>query len=112
MAIVVKTDQPRALLSAIRAAIDNGAIETWSYDADGDFTHTPAQWKHKAWLRPSIADGDLIFTTVAPQKTAMTKAVYAVYHGRFIEMLLRHFDVSFSVARATALPSHGDSVGS
>ncbi|ERJ35113.1 hypothetical protein L810_2257 [Burkholderia sp. AU4i] len=36
----------------------------------------------------------------------MTKVVYGVYHGRFLEMLLAHFDHSFSNATATA---HADS---
>jgi hypothetical protein len=33
---------------------------------------------------------------------AMTKVIYGVYHGRFIEMLLTHFDDSFTSATATA----------
>jgi hypothetical protein len=32
----------------------------------------------------------------------MTKTIYGVYHGRFIEMLLTHFDNEFSAASATA----------
>jgi predicted nucleic acid-binding protein len=35
---------------------------------------------------------------------------YAVYHGRFIEMLLTHFDLKFTQARASALPETGDIV--
>jgi hypothetical protein len=34
--------------------------------------------------------------------------VYGVYHGRFVEMLLNHFDNRFSEATVTALPSKGD----
>lgn len=33
----------------------------------------------------------------------MIKEIYGIYHGRFIEMLLSHFDDSFSNASATAL---------
>lgn len=32
----------------------------------------------------------------------MTKPIYGVYHGRFIEMLLTHFDDSFASVAATA----------
>jgi hypothetical protein len=37
MAVVVLTEKPRALLTAIMMAIDQRKIETWSYDQDGDF---------------------------------------------------------------------------
>lgn len=32
----------------------------------------------------------------------MTKMIYGVYHGRFIEMMLAHFDTDFSLATASA----------
>ena len=54
MAIIIKTNNPSGLLKAIYKAIDDKEIETWIYDADKDFTHTPDQWKNKAWLRPKV----------------------------------------------------------
>ena len=41
MAVIVKTGDPAGLLKKIKKAIDDKHIETWSYDSDGDFTHTP-----------------------------------------------------------------------
>jgi len=35
---------------------------------------------------------------------------YAVYHGRFIEMLLAHFDEGFSEAFATAQATGDDRI--
>lgn len=110
MAIIVTTDKPRALLKAIKAQIDAGEIETWVYDSDGDFTHAPKQWVHKAWLRAATETGELVFTIIPPENTKMSRTVYAVYHGRFVEMLLTHFDLQFSTAETTALPTRGDSV--
>ena len=110
MAVIVYTSDPSALLVAIRSAIQGGKVATWSVDADGDFTHSPEQWKLKAWLRPKISDGRIIFRILTPQKTQMNKMTYAVYHGRFIEMLLAHFDLQFQNAVATALPGEGDQV--
>jgi hypothetical protein len=111
MAIVVVSTVPSALLAGIKKDIDGGKIDTWEYDADGDFTHSPDQWRYKAWLRPTLQEDRVIFRIMPPVKTHMSRAVYAVYHGRFVEMLLAHFDTKFSVARVTAMPSHGDSVG-
>lgn len=111
MAIIVRTSNPVTLLKAIKAGIEQKHIETWLYDADGDFTHSPEQWRNQAWLRPTLGDGELVLRIMPPVNTRMSRTVYAVYHGRFIEMLLTHFDRSFESARATALPSRGDSVG-
>ena len=106
--IVVVTSSPKKLLRLIREAIEQSAIETWSYDSDGDFTHSPPQWVHRAWLRPQLLAGRLNLTIVAPQGAPITSPAYAVYHGRFIEMLLAHFDGHFERAWATALPDGDD----
>jgi hypothetical protein len=110
MAIVVRTDRPQGLLAAIKAEIDAGKIDTWRYDSDGDFSHSPDQWRHKAWLRPSTGAGELVFKILTPTNQKMSRVVYAVYHGRFIEMLLTHFDLRFTSADASALPERGDIV--
>lgn len=110
MAIIVKTDQPHSVLSAIKRAIDSDKIETWQYDDDGDFTHTADQWSRRAWLRPRIRDDSLVFNIVPPRTRTISKVVYGIYHGRFIEMLLTHFDDDFSDARATALPTSADRI--
>jgi hypothetical protein len=108
MAVIVKLSDPSALLKEIKKAIDDKKIETWSYDKDGDFTHTPSQWKNKAWLRPKIYTGELRFGILKPTDTTLTTEVYAVYHGRFIEMLLAHFDKSFTQAGGTAQKTEPD----
>jgi hypothetical protein len=102
MALIVVTPGPNGLLAAIKKAIDDGDIDTWEYDEDGDFTHVPPQWNKKAWLRPVVTSGLLQFGLLGQKGIAMTKTIYGVYHGRFIEMLLTHFDDSFSSATATA----------
>jgi hypothetical protein len=111
MAIVVYTDKPAALLESIKKAVQDGTVETWSVDADGDFTHTPEQWVRRAWFRPRIEQDRIRFNVLTPKGTKMSRGVYAVFHGRLIEMLLAHFDLRFSRAVATALPVNGDAVG-
>lgn len=108
MAVNVFCDDPQGLLTAIKAAMRDGQIETWSVDSDGDFTHSPEQWKNKAWLRASVGQDRLTFTILARRGTAMSRVLYGVYHGRFIEMLLNHFDMKFTRASATALPTADD----
>jgi hypothetical protein len=108
MAVIVKTDAPSSLLKAIRKAIDDKKVETWSYDSDGDFTHTPAQWLRKAWLRPKVYTNELRFGILGQANTKLSKTIYGVYHGRFIEMLLDHFDNDFTLANATAQKTDPD----
>jgi hypothetical protein len=100
MALTIKTNSPSDLLKAIKAAIDAKQTVTWSYDKDDDFTHTPDQWKNKAWLRPKVEVGELKFLVVAPKDVQLTKAVSGVYQGRFIEMLVTHFETKFSTITA------------
>jgi hypothetical protein len=102
MAIIIKTEKPSTLLASIKKAIDVQEIDTWSYDSDGDFTHVPEQWKNKAWLRPELRIGELRFGILGQKETPLPKYIYGVYHGRFIEMLLNHFDNDFTSAFATA----------
>jgi hypothetical protein len=112
MAVIVKTENPNRLLAAIKKAIDEDAIQTWSYDTDGDFTHTPNQWTQRAWLRPSVRDDRLVFNIIPPYNRSISREVYGVYHGRFIEMLLNHFDKRFTNAWATAMPTTNDRINS
>jgi hypothetical protein len=104
MAIVVYTSRPNYLLHSISKAIKGRKIETWELNASGYLTHKSSslQWYKEAWFRPTVAAGMLIFGLVGPKNKKMSKAVYGVYHGRFIEMLLTHFDDQFSGVNATA----------
>ena len=109
MAIHFKTTTPKNLLNAYKKAIDDGHVQTWSYDSDGDFTHTAEQWIRKAWLRPKIIEGEeLVFHALTPKETTMSSSLYAIYHGRFIESMLRHCDKLFTSAVASAMPEAGD----
>jgi hypothetical protein len=109
--ISATTSQPQALLSAIYKAIDDGRVVTWRYvthDGVTYLTHSPPQWNGKAFLKPAIGTGALLFNILKPSDDVVTPEIYGVYHGRFIEMLLAHFDTQFSLASATAQPVSGD----
>ncbi len=109
MAIVVTTSDPRLLLEAIKKGTKDRRIETWEYN-DGYFTHSPAQWRAQAFFRPNITGEGLVLNIIRPKDRNVSSEVYAVYHGRFIEMLLAHFDRMFDFSRASALASTGDLV--
>lgn len=108
MAIIIRTSDPAGLLKKIKNAIDKNEVETWVYDSDGDFIHTPEQWKNKAWLRPKIYAGELRLGILKQKEVDLSKTVYGVYHGRFIEMVLTHFDDDFTNASATAIKTEPD----
>ncbi len=102
MAIIIKTHDANGLLDNIIKAIESGKIDTWSYK-DGYFTHTPEQWRYKAWLKPQIISGELKLGIYPPKDKSISSSIYGIYHGRFIEMMLVHFDKEFSNIHATAL---------
>lgn len=110
MALYFKTNNPERLLLELEKALKEGRIVTWSRDIDGDFTHTPDQWKNKAWLRPKKEDGQLKFIIIKQQGINLSSQVYAVYHGRFIESMLTHCDKFFTNGSASALATDGDIV--
>lgn len=108
MAIRVYCSNPHELLRNIRTKIEEGSIDTWELDNDGDFTHTPPQWVNLAWLRARVFDDHLTFNIIGSKRKNLSKTVYGIYHGRFIEMLLTHFDLQFDRACATALADKRD----
>jgi len=111
MAIHIKTRTPKKLLSAYKKAIDDGHVKTWTYDGQGDFTHTTEQWTKKAWLRPKIKEKEeLTLYILAPREADLSTAVYAVYHGRFVESMLRHCDSLFTDCTVSSNPEEGDVV--
>lgn len=103
MSLHIKTSNPQKMLDDIKEKITVGLIDTWSFDSDGDFTHSPSQWNRKAWLRSYVNEKELIMGIVARKDEKMSKVVYAVYHGRFAEMLLTHFDLMINEIDITSL---------
>ena len=110
MSLWLNAPDPSSLLKRLKAAIDAGHITTWAYDRDGDFTHTPSQWVNRAWLQPHIMSNELVLTIVGQKAVPLDREAYAVYHGRFAEMMLAHFDQEFSSIRTSALATSGDRV--
>jgi hypothetical protein len=110
MAVRVFCPNPGGLLQKLKAAIRSGSIQTWQLDSDGDFTHSPEQWRNLAWFRPVVQPDRIVFKILARTGTVMSKTTYAIYHGRFVEMMLAHFDEESSRISATSLPADGDIV--
>lgn len=104
MSVRAYSEDSSGLLTRIKSLIDQGHITTWEYDGDGDFTHSPSQWKNEAWLRPQVQSDKLRLRIIGPQ-SGLSREVFAVYHGRFIEMLAAHVAKRFSQATATANPA-------
>jgi len=107
MAVFFYTDRPKGLLADFKSKIDAGHVVTWAYDADGDFTHTAPQWKGEAWLRP-VPEGDKLALYILTRRgKVLSKTVYGIYHGRFIESVATHCDDRFTTGAATAMPVSG-----
>ncbi|UZE27758.1 hypothetical protein [Pseudomonas asplenii] len=115
MALHFFTDNPKQLLSEFNKRIDQdepkGKITTWIRDSDGDYTHVAKDWGGKAWFRPKIIDGALVFTILGRKKVTMPVVVYGYYHGHLTETFLNHFDTLFRTASSSAQTAFGDSVG-
>ena len=109
--IEIHTADPRNLVERINDAISKNQIITWSVDSDGDYTHTLEQWKKNAWMRCAYDNSDptlLRFVIIEPLNKKLSKAVYGVYHGRFAEMLLIHFDTLITSLKISPLLTQYD----
>jgi hypothetical protein len=111
MSIHIKTNNPDKLLEDIRHKAMCQELDTWSIDEDGDFTHTPNQWQNEAWFRSVVRPDELVFGLVKRRDKEILTVVYGVYHGRFAEMLLTHFDYQISSILLTSFPDEFDSLG-
>lgn len=99
MAVYFPADKPADLLASFKKAIDEGHVETWAYNDNGDYYHDRPQWKDKVVMRPVVTKDLLQFGIIA---TGLTWPVYGVYHGRLIEEFLSHFSAKLNdSARAT-----------
>ncbi len=111
MSIKVFTKSPRTLLRKILEGIENESITTWMVDEEGDFTHDRPQWRNKAWMRKKHIEPKefIIFGIVGQNNRPIKKSEYAVFHGRFAEMLLSHFDDMISNIEISSLITKYDS---
>ncbi len=113
MAVIIATTKGTALLECIKKQIDaakydRSKIDTWIYNERNDFTLTPAQWANRAWMRPFIHPDTLTFNFVGNKQELTTREIFAVYHGRLVEMLIKHCPEYFSRVQATSDAVTGD----
>ena len=106
MALHIKTKYGAGhLWDGLKGKLEKGEIDTWMMDSDGDFTHRPVQWVKRAWFRKSKASSanELVFGLIGREDENMSKGIYAVYHGRFAEMLLTYFDEEIETVEISSL---------
>ena len=97
----------KELWDSIREQIKNGVIDTWEIDADKDLTHTPYPWAGEAWLRFYSNENEIIFGIIARRDKKMSKQIYGVYHSKFAETLLIHFDTQINEIKISSMPEIG-----
>lgn len=92
------------LADSIKEKIKLHTIKTWDVDEDGDMTHTADQWKYCAWIRATVEPllNRVVFHIICRNDRDLSVEEYAVYHGRFVEMLLTHFDSDCKRIEVTA----------
>lgn len=110
MSIYVRTSNPRKLVDEINDQIEQSSIDTWSVDKDGDYTHTAEQWKNHAWIHPIIETNRVVFAIWGRVNENLSVVDYAIYHGRFVEMLLVHFDHQCDYIEVSSLATKYDRI--
>jgi len=108
--IQVLSDDGPKLFEAIQRDVELNRIKDWELDEQGDYTYANAPWKNLAWMRVRKTTSGLRINIIGNQQGDMSDETYAVYHSRFVEMLVLYFDKFFDSALVTALGSESDLV--
>ncbi len=98
MALTIYSSSPARLLAAIRDKSRKNDLGYWHCDEEGDFTDDD----RRAWLRPVVSINAIQFGLLGKKDEKMSTVTYAQYHGRFLSVLLIHFDKDFVSATVTA----------
>jgi hypothetical protein len=106
--IQITTESTTELFDAIRERVRSLRIQEWIIDDDDDLTYASAPWKNLAWMRIRKTTSGLRVNIIGNDEYDITREIYAIYHARFIEMLLTNFEELFESAEATALATKSD----
>lgn len=104
MAIYIRTQNPQRLIEGINRSIQNRDIVTWTVDKEGDYTIDRDQWRFRAWMKPTLKEGQLVMSIIQSRKFPMTNELYAVYHGRFVSTVIAHFSDEIEGVEVTPHP--------
>src|SRR5262249_54779560 len=96
-----------ALRRGILERLDQRTVEGWESDGES-LTLTDPKWAGKAWVRAFPEPGRLVLGLVPSEGGAMTDGVYAAYHGRLVELLLRLFRELVSSVQVTGPVTYPD----
>lgn len=87
-----KTIKTEEFIALINTAIENESIITWKKDSDGDYTASSSQWSMQAWMHLYPSSDHIKVGIISRRNVKLSSTTYAIYHGRFSEMLLIYFD--------------------
>ena len=94
------------LASKIIETMQKDTITDWVIDSENDMTLTNIVWRNRSWMhieKSNAGEKKLIISIIGPANVFITNDVYAVFHSRFIEMLLKNFDeeiIRFEISSA------------
>lgn len=90
--IKITTDNPFVFIASFDFAMRTNVIRGWTVDGVGDYTMTSDIRGNRAWFRHHIHGNEIQFGIIGSRSAPMDRTLYSVYHSRFIEVLLTHFD--------------------
>lgn len=90
MAILIRTKHAQSIVDRLKEQINNNQILAWAYDDEGDFMSMD-NGSVVAWMRPVVKSNRLDFYVIGRKDMEISVEEYAVFHSRFIEMLLTYF---------------------
>ena len=102
MAVILDVEQPEDFLADMRKKIENGQINNWLCDGDGDFTTLSCKMENRAWFHPYIvSDNKLVFGILGRKNVLMTMDEYAIFHSSMVNTILNFYSKRIRSIRVT-----------
>lgn len=101
------TANPQELVEAINMEMKDGKLKTWErkFNAVNEtiYNHNTEAWSDKVMIKPFVGKDRVSFrTTYWTGKEAPTDAQRGYVIGRFVELLMVHFNKRFSRLEITS----------
>ena len=108
MSIFLRTDDPRALVSALDGLIASKAGRGWLIDRYGNYFLDVPHWHDAAFLNPVTLPDGLRLNLHFIDKNCDRRACFAAFHAAMVETVLGHCGDLVADLHLSRAPAYGD----
>lgn len=108
MSIFLRTDDPRALVSAFDGLLASKVVKAWIIDRYGNYFHDVPHWHDAAFFHPLTLGDGLRLNLHFIDKRCDRRSCFSAFHGTMVETMLHHCADRFFDIHVSREPAYGD----